>query len=151
VSGRTIVIRRDERGSYSFVYVDACHAHECPAWRMGKSNGPCVCGADAIMPTVEEAIVALQGETATADGMFRPTEFTNALLSPLAKQIDALPNEELRVLRNYLTTRTPTNCWCLVFDARAFLLDMVYGEMAKRDVTALRSPIPPCAGAKEKP
>jgi len=55
-----VVIARSDKGGYSYVERNVCHAYECPAWRIGKKSGPCNCGAEELFPTVAEAIAALE-------------------------------------------------------------------------------------------
>lgn len=45
---RTRVIATSPKGGYLYVDADVCHTHECPFWRMGKSHGPCECGAEEL-------------------------------------------------------------------------------------------------------
>lgn len=41
---------------------DFCHARECRYWRLGKSNGPCTCGAVAKREQTTRAEAALRAE-----------------------------------------------------------------------------------------
>lgn len=39
------VMAKDSRGGYVIVEATPVHARACPNWRLGKSHGPCSCGA----------------------------------------------------------------------------------------------------------
>ena len=41
---------------------DFCHARECRYWRLGKSNGPCTCGAVTKREQTTRAEAALRAE-----------------------------------------------------------------------------------------
>lgn len=43
---------------------DFCHARECRYWRLGKSNGPCTCGAVTKREQTTRAEAALRAEVA---------------------------------------------------------------------------------------
>ena len=40
---------RAQKNRAPYVSLDVCHAHECPAWRIGKKHAPCNCGGEQML------------------------------------------------------------------------------------------------------
>ena len=58
ISKRVGGAARGQHGGYVIAEVQLVHMHECRAWRWGRRQGPCTCGAEAAW----QAFAARQGD-----------------------------------------------------------------------------------------
>jgi hypothetical protein len=51
-----VIVKGPERYNYGYVVLNATavHTHDCKYWRLGKSHGPCTCGANDLWESVRE-------------------------------------------------------------------------------------------------
>jgi hypothetical protein len=51
---QSAIWRNEISGAYVLAEVVAVHARKCKYWRMGKSHGPCTCGASLAIERILE-------------------------------------------------------------------------------------------------